>query len=88
MRILVVNVNTTDFVTVARIRGEKLRYLILSEILPNIIGPVLAGLLVDRGSYALAFGVTGAITLLAAVPWLRARETHVVPRAVRGVRGR
>ncbi|WP_377639849.1 MFS transporter [Oryzobacter terrae] len=44
-----------------------------------IIGPVVAGLLVDVGSYSLAFGVTGAITLLAAIPWLRARETHVVP---------
>lgn len=41
-RALAVNVNTTDFVTVARIRGEKLSYLIRSEILPNIIGPVLA----------------------------------------------
>jgi peptide/nickel transport system permease protein len=41
-RALAVNVNTTDFVTVARIRGEKLRYLIGAEILPNIIGPVLA----------------------------------------------
>lgn len=46
-----------------------------------IIGPVVAGLLVDVGSYALAFGVTGAITVLAAVPWMRARETHVVTRA-------
>ncbi|WP_392543465.1 MFS transporter [Oryzobacter telluris] len=43
-----------------------------------IIGPIVAGLLVDIGSYSLAFGVTGAITLLAAIPWLRARETHVV----------
>ncbi len=41
-RALAVNVNTTDFVVVARIRGEKLSYLIRSEILPNIIGPVLA----------------------------------------------
>lgn len=41
-RALAVNVNTTDFVTVARIRGEKLSYLIGAEILPNIIGPVLA----------------------------------------------
>jgi len=41
-----------------------------------IIGPIIAGLLVDHGSFGLAFGVTGAITLLAAVPWLRARETH------------
>ena len=41
-RALAVNVNTTDFVTVARIRGEKLSYLIRAEILPNIMGPVLA----------------------------------------------
>jgi peptide/nickel transport system permease protein len=41
-RALAVNVNATEFVTVARIRGEKLSYLIRSEILPNIIGPVLA----------------------------------------------
>lgn len=41
-RALAVNVNTTDFVTVARIRGERLSYLIGAEILPNIIGPVLA----------------------------------------------
>lgn len=43
--------------------------------LGSIIGPILAGVLVDRGSYPLAFGVTGVITLLAALPWLRARET-------------
>lgn len=43
-RALAVNVNTTDFVTVARVRGEGLPYLIGSEILPNIVGPVLADL--------------------------------------------
>ena len=43
-----------------------------------IIGPVLAGLLIDHGSYPLAFGTTGLITLLAVIPWLRARETHDV----------
>jgi MFS family permease len=41
-----------------------------------IIGPIVAGVLVDRGSFGLAFAVTGAITLVAAVPWLRARETR------------
>ncbi|WP_431324055.1 ABC transporter permease [Rhizobium sp. YTU87027] len=41
-RALAVNVNTMDFMTVARIRGESLPYLIGSEILPNIIRPVLA----------------------------------------------
>lgn len=41
-RALAVNVNTMDFMTVARIRGENTFYLISSEILPNIIRPVLA----------------------------------------------
>lgn len=43
-RALAVNVNTMDFVVVARIRGESILYIIGSEILPNILGPVLADL--------------------------------------------
>ncbi|MEE4015579.1 ABC transporter permease [Roseibium sp. FZY0029] len=41
-RALAVNVNTMDFVAVARIRGESTLYLVCAEILPNIIRPVLA----------------------------------------------
>ncbi|KAA3452116.1 DNA-directed RNA polymerase subunit alpha [Mesorhizobium sp. SARCC-RB16n] len=41
-RALAVNINTMDFMTVARVRGESIIYLIGSEILPNIIRPVLA----------------------------------------------
>ncbi|MEN5277632.1 ABC transporter permease [Brucella sp. TWI432] len=41
-RALAININTRDYVTVARARGEKIGYLIRSEILPGIIGPVLA----------------------------------------------
>ena len=41
-RALAVNINAMDFVTVARVRGETVSYLILNEILPNILGPVLA----------------------------------------------
>ncbi|TPK86335.1 MULTISPECIES: ABC transporter permease [unclassified Mesorhizobium] len=41
-RALAVNINTMDFMTVARVRGESIVYLIGSEILPNIIRPVLA----------------------------------------------
>ncbi|PSC05314.1 DNA-directed RNA polymerase subunit alpha [Alsobacter soli] len=41
-RALAVNVNTMDFITVARARGEGVPYIIGSEILPNIIGPVFA----------------------------------------------
>lgn len=43
-RALAVNVNSMDFITVARARGERTPYLILREILPNILGPVLADL--------------------------------------------
>ena len=43
-RALSVNVNAMDFIVVARIRGESLLYLIRAEILPNILGPVLADL--------------------------------------------
>lgn len=41
-RALAVNVNTMDYVTVARARGERTAYLIRAEIMPNILGPVLA----------------------------------------------
>jgi len=41
-RALAVNVNTMDFVTAARVRGEGTAYLIRAEILPNILGPVFA----------------------------------------------
>ncbi|MTH36137.1 ABC transporter permease subunit [Paracoccus limosus] len=41
-RALAVNINTMDYVTVARARGERTPYLILHEILPNMTGPVLA----------------------------------------------
>lgn len=40
-----------------------------------IIGPILAGMLADRLGYEVAFGISGAIMLLAGVGWLFARET-------------
>lgn len=43
-RALAVNINTMDFVVVARVRGESLFYLIRAEILPNIVAPVLVDL--------------------------------------------
>ena len=56
--------------------GPALAAFQMSQDLGSIVGPLIAGFLVDRGSYPLAFGVTGTITLLAALPWLRARETR------------
>lgn len=43
-RSLAVNINALDYVTVARARGEGTVYIMLREILPNIIGPMLADL--------------------------------------------
>jgi peptide/nickel transport system permease protein len=42
VRAVAVNVAALDFVTVARARGEGTLYVTFREILPNIIGPVLA----------------------------------------------
>ncbi len=60
--------------------GRALAAFQMSQDSGAIVGPIIAGLLVDNGSFSLAFGVTGVITLLAAIPWLRARETHDVVR--------
>ena len=43
-RSLAVNINELDYVTVARTRGEGKVYIMLNEILPNILGPMLADL--------------------------------------------
>ncbi|HEU0087962.1 MAG TPA: MFS transporter [Pseudonocardiaceae bacterium] len=44
-----------------------------------IIGPVASGMLADQLSYSAAFLLTGGISLLAALVWLRAPETLPVP---------
>jgi peptide/nickel transport system permease protein len=43
-RSLAVNINAMDYVTVARTRGEGRLYIMLREILPNIVNPMLADL--------------------------------------------
>ncbi|OWQ83757.1 DNA-directed RNA polymerase subunit alpha [Roseateles aquatilis] len=43
-RSLAVNIHAMDYVTVARTRGEGRLYIMLHEILPNILGPMLADL--------------------------------------------
>ncbi|TDP72522.1 ABC transporter permease [Roseateles toxinivorans] len=43
-RSLAVNINAMDYVVVARTRGEGRLYIMLQEILPNIINPMLADL--------------------------------------------
>jgi MFS family permease len=67
-----------DVVGRERNGGPALAAFQMSSDTGAIIGPVIAGVLIDQGSYPLAFGTTGLITLLAVIPWLRARETHDV----------
>jgi peptide/nickel transport system permease protein len=43
-RSMAININALDYVTVARLRGEGTLYIMRREILPNIIGPMLADL--------------------------------------------
>jgi peptide/nickel transport system permease protein len=42
IRSLAVNINAMDYVTVARTRGEGKLHIMVREILPNIVGPLLA----------------------------------------------
>lgn len=43
-RSMAVNVNALDFISAARARGEGHFYIMIHEILPNIVGPILADL--------------------------------------------
>ncbi len=45
-----------------------------------ILGPIASGLLADQLSYTAAFALTGGISLLAAVAWLRSPETLPQPQ--------
>lgn len=64
-----------DIVRQDRNGGPAIAAVQMSSDLGSIVGPIIAGVLVDEGSYGLAFAVTGLIGLLAVIPWLRARET-------------
>jgi MFS transporter, ACDE family, multidrug resistance protein len=40
-----------------------------------IVGPILVGLIADQAGFGPAFLATAAVSLVAALPWLVARET-------------
>ena len=50
-----------------------------------ILGPVLIGVVADQMGFGWAFGATAVVSLLAAIPWLVARET--APAARRSPQG-
>ncbi|WP_152188632.1 MFS transporter [Georgenia satyanarayanai] len=64
-----------DVVGNERSGGKVLAGFQMAQDAGAILGPVLAGALADRFGYDVAFAVSGAITLLAGLTWLGARET-------------
>lgn len=74
------NAAVADIVGSKRRGGTVLATFQMAADVGAIIGPVATGLLADRLSYQAAFGLTGAVSLLACLAWLAAPET--LPRRV------
>jgi MFS family permease len=60
--------------------GPVLATFQMSADIAAILGPIATGLLADQLSYTAAFVLTGCISLLAAVAWLRSPETLPRPQ--------
>jgi MFS family permease len=61
--------------------GQVLAVFQMSADVGAILGPIVTGLLADKLSFSAAFGVTGALLVVAALVWLPARETLPRPSA-------
>lgn len=64
-----------DIVGEGRNGGPVVSTFQMTQDLGGILGPLLAGFLVDYLSYAWAFGITGLIMLIGAAAWTAAPET-------------
>jgi MFS family permease len=64
-----------DVVGSERTAGPVLAVFQMCSDAGQILGPVLAGLLVDHTGYGAAFALSGAISVVAALLWTRAPET-------------
>lgn len=75
-------VNPAQQATVADVVGQErsggtvLSTFQMTQDAGAILGPVLVGVVADQAGFGPAFLVTAAISLVAAVPWLLARETR------------
>lgn len=63
-----------DVIGSGRTGGKVLAIYQMTADIGAIAGPILAGLLADRLGYGWAFGLTGAVLVLAAVSWSVTRE--------------
>lgn len=64
-----------DVVGAGRSGGTVLSTFQMAQDGGAILGPILVGLVADAVGFGWAFGVTALVSLLAAIPWLLARET-------------
>ena len=64
-----------DVVGNERSGGSVLATFQMAQDAGAIVGPVLVGVVADQAGFGWAFAVTGAVSLLAAVPWIFAEET-------------
>lgn len=65
-----------DVIGADRAGGKVLATFQMASDSGAILGPVVVGLIVDRLGYTTGFAVSGALLLLAVVPWVVARETR------------
>jgi peptide/nickel transport system permease protein len=63
VRSLVMDERTRDYVSAARLRGEKLWYILGREILPNASGPIIVDTCIRVGYAVMAIGALGFLGL-------------------------
>ena len=63
IRSLVMDVRTKDYVSAARLRGERRRFILLREILPNVSGPIIVDATIRIGYAIMAIGALGFLGL-------------------------
>ena len=63
VRSLVMDVRTKDYVSAARLRGERRRFILLREILPNVSGPIVVDATIRIGYAIMAIGALGFLGL-------------------------
>ena len=59
VRSLVLHERTKDYVSAARLRGERRRYILLREILPNVSGPIIVDTCIRVGYAIMGIGTLG-----------------------------
>ncbi len=63
VRSLVMDERTRDYVSAARLRGEKLWYILFREILPNVSAPIIVDVCIRVGYAVMAIGSLGFLGL-------------------------